>query len=419
TTPSAPLTTVEDSTTVNLTWSSLDANATKVHVLRSASAGPFVDIKATSSSVTSWADTTCLPGTTYAYKLQAMRDSDVSDLSPASSPVTTSASLSKPAKPTNLVATAQSSFAVGLRWTDNADNEEVYRVYRRDGTYIPFGQVSPDLPPGTTSWQDGTVTPSSLYTYIVKAVNAAGDSDWSNEAGVTTPAEPATPPGAPTALTGVAGTPRSVELIWSDNSSNEVGFRIERRTGAGAWTQVAATGADAIKWMDETVVPATVYSYRVKAHNAGGESAWSNEFAVTTPSDVQTVVIKLIIDKKNYTINGVSMMMDVAPVILESRTLGPVRYIAEALGAGVVWDPVERKVTLTRGSRMIELWIGKNTARVDGNYVLIDPENPEVKPVILPPGRTMLPFRFIAEQLGAGVGWDPGKREVTITYPAP
>ncbi|MCX6098176.1 MAG: stalk domain-containing protein [Caldiserica bacterium] len=207
-------------------------------------------------------------------------------------------------------------------------------------------------------------------------------------------------------------------MNWNDNSSNEEGFRIERHTGTGAWIQIKTLGVGAIKWMDETVSPATAYSYRVKAYNAGGDSAWSNEFTVTTPSDVQTVVIKLIIDKKNYTINGISMIMDVAPVIVESRTLGPVRYIAEALGADVAWDPVERKVTLTRGSKVIELWIGRNTARVGGLYVLIDPENPEVKPVILPPGRTMLPFRFIAEQLGASVGWDPVKREVTITYPA-
>jgi titin len=307
---------------------------------------------------------------------------------------------------------------VGLTWTDNANNETSYRVFRRDGAAVTAVQVSLDLPAGTVSWQDNGLAESSLYTYSVRAHNAAGDSGASNEAQVTTPAEPVAAPLAPTLLVGVAGTPRSVEVNWNDNSSNEEGFRLERHTGTGAWTQIKTLEVGAIKWMDETVSPATVYSYRVKAYNAGGESAWSNEFTVTTPSDMQTVVIKLIIDKKNYTINGVSMMMDVAPVILESRTLGPVRYVAEALGAEVAWDPAERKVTLTRGSKVIELWIGRNTARVDGAYVLIDPQNPEVKPVILPPGRTMLPFRFIAEQLGAGVGWDAVKREVTITYPA-
>jgi fibronectin type 3 domain-containing protein len=516
TTPSAPMATVGGSTTVNLTWGAPDANATSVHILRSASAGPFADIHTVASSVTSYADTTCLPGTTYAYKLQAVRDDDVSELSPVSSSVTTSAALavpaaptgltavaqsptavgltwadnasneasyqvyrkdgvallfnqvspdlpagtatwqdtsvaasslytyivkarnaagdsdasneaavttpaapvSVPAAPTGLTAVAQSPTAVGLTWTDNATNETAYKVYRRDSTHIVFGQVSPELPAGTTSYQDTTVAPSSYYTYLVKAVNAAGDSGWSNEASVTTPAAPVVAPSAPTILMGVAGTPRSVEVIWTDNASDETGFRIERRRGAGVWTQVKSLGPDAIKWLDETVEPATGYSYRVKAYNAGGDSPWSNEFTVTTPAEVQTVTIKLTIDKKNYTINGISMMMDVAPVILESRTLGPVRYVAEALGADVTWDPVERKVTLTRGGLVIELWVGRNTARVNGAYLLIDPQNPEVKPVILPPGRTMLPFRFIAEQLGAGVGWDAVKREVTITYPA-
>jgi hypothetical protein len=216
----------------------------------------------------------------------------------------------------------------------------------------------------------------------------------------------------------VAGTPRSVEINWIDNASNEDGFRVERRTGSGAWTLVKTLGTDAIKWLDETVVPSTAYSYRVRTYNAGGESGWSNEVTVTTPAEVQTTVIKLIIGEKAYTVNGVPMMMDVAPVILESRTLGPVRYIAEALGADVTWDAVERKATVTLGTKVLELWIGKNTARVNGAYTLIDPLNPEVKPIILPPGRTMLPFRFIAEQLGAVVEWDPVKREVTITYKA-
>ena len=417
TTPSAPLPAIAGSTSVKLTWGAPDANATSVQVLRSVSAGPFVALSTVGAGVTTFTDTSCLAGTVYAYKLQALRDDDMSELSPSSAPVETPAAVTAPAAPTGLTAVAQSPTTVGLTWTDNADNEISYRVYRRDGAAATPVQVSLDLPAGTTTWQDNGLQASSPYTYVVRAHNAAGDSGVSNEASVTTPAEPVTPPAAPTVLTGVAGTPRSVELNWIDNSVNEEGFRIERRTGGGAWTQVTAAAADAIKWMDEAVAPTTAYSYRVKAYNAGGESAWSNEFTVTTPSEVQTVVIKLIIDKKAYTVNGMQKTMDVAPVIMESRTLGPVRYIAEAIGAGVSWDAVERKATVTLGGRSIELWIGKNTARVDGAFVLIDPENPEVKPLILPPGRTMLPFRFIAEQLGAGVAWDPVKREVTITYP--
>jgi len=517
TTPSAPLGTVGGSTTVNLTWGAPDANATSVHILRSVSAGPFADLSTVTSSVTSFADSTCLPGATYAYKLHAVRGDDVSELSPASTSVTTPAALAAPATPTGLTATGQSPTAVGLTWTDNADNETSYHVFRRDGAALAFVQMSPDLPAGTTTWQDTSVAPSSLYTYAVKARNPSGDSGSSNEASVTTPAAPAAP-ATPTGLAAVAQSSTAVGLTWTDNASNETSYRVFRRDGAapaavqvsldlpastvswqdngltasslytytvkahnaagdsgssneasvttpaapvpvpttptglvataGSSTVVNLTWADnagnedsyrayrkegtatffvqvspdlpagTTAWQDTSVAPSSLYTYAVKARNPSGDSGWSNEASVTTPSAVQSVVMKLIIDKKNYTINGVSMMMDVAPVILESRTLGPVRYVAEALGADVAWDPVERKVTLTQGGKVIELWIGKNTARVEGAYMLIDPQNPEVKPVILPPGRTMLPFRFIAEQLGAGVEWDAVKREVTITYPA-
>ncbi len=517
TTPSAPMATVGGSTTVNLSWGAPDANATSVRVLRNVSAGPFANLATVASSVVSYTDTTCLPGTTYAYELQAVRDDDVSDLSSASSPVTTPAALTAPAAPTGLTAVAQSPTAVGLTWTDNAINEASYQVYRKDGTAVSFSQVSPDLPAGTTIWQDTSVVASSFYTYTVKAHNTAGDSSASNEATVTTPAAltapaaptgltavaqsptavgltwtdnaineasyqvyrkdgtavsfsqvspdlpagttiwqdtsvvassfytytvkahntagdssasneatvttPAVPvpvPAAPTNLVATAASPTVVNLTWADNAVNEDSYRAYRKQGSGAFVQVSPDlPAGTMTWQDTSVASSSQYTYAVKARNPSGDSGWSNEASVTTPSATQSVVMKLTIDKKNYTINGIAMTMDVAPVIRESRTLGPVRYVAEALGAEVAWDPVERKVTLTRGSTTIELWIGRNTARVNGAYVLIDPENPEVKPVILPPGRTMLPFRFIAEQLGASVGWDPVKREVTITYPAP
>jgi len=61
----------------------------------------------------------------------------------------------------------------------------------------------------------------------------------------------------------------------------------------------------------------------------------------------------------------------------------------------------------------IELWIGKNTAVVNGSEVMIDPNNPKVVPTIIE-DRTMLPARFIAEALGKEVSWDEKERKVTI-----
>jgi len=110
--------------------------------------------------------------------------------------------------------------------------------------------------------------------------------------------------------------------------------------------------------------------------------------------------------------------MDVAPIIYEERTLLPIRYVAEALGAEVSWNESEQKVTITFKDIVIELWISKNNAKVNGVYKFIDPENPKVTPIIIPPGRTMLPIRFIAENMGCKVDWDANLREVKVTYPA-
>lgn len=107
--------------------------------------------------------------------------------------------------------------------------------------------------------------------------------------------------------------------------------------------------------------------------------------------------------------------MDVSPVITEGRVMLPVKYVAEPLGASAVYDPIEKKVTVTSADKVIELWIGKNTASVNGEDVMIDPSNPNVVPYILPPGRTMMPLRFIGEQLGCTVNWDPNTQEAVLT----
>jgi len=155
------------------------------------------------------------------------------------------------------------------------------------------------------------------------------------------------------------------------------------------------------------------------AYNSGGNSLYSNEVTVSTLPAQFSTIIKFYIDSTTYYVNNAAKTMDAAPIILESRTVLPIRYVAETLGASVDWQPDEQKVTTIFNGKTVELWIGQNSARVDGNYKLIDPDNPNVVPVIIPPGRTMLPLRFIAENLGCRVDWNDTLKEVTVTYPAP
>ena len=77
--------------------------------------------------------------------------------------------------------------------------------------------------------------------------------------------------------------PRTVTLAWSDGSSNEAGFKIERSPdGTTNWTQIGTTGAGALTYADIGVAPLTTYYYRVRAYNAASNSAYSNVVSVTT-----------------------------------------------------------------------------------------------------------------------------------------
>jgi len=138
----------------------------------------------------------------------------------------------------------------------------------------------------------------------------------------------------------------------------------------------------------------------------------------TSPtSPPTTTFLQFHINDPTYFVNGTPQTMDAAPVIVESRTFLPVRYVAEELGATVDWFPPD-KVVIKHLGKTIELWIGQNSAAANGTSVMIDPGNPNVAPFIQPPGRTMMPLRFISENLGCKVDWLP-PGEVQVTYPAP
>lgn len=131
----------------------------------------------------------------------------------------------------------------------------------------------------------------------------------------------------------------------------------------------------------------------------------------------QTTII-LQIGNSSFTVNGTSNTLDSPPVIKNSRTLLPIRAIIESLGGTVGWDATERKVTVSLGSTTIELWIGKSIAKVNGVDTPIDAANSKVVPEIIN-SRTMLPLRFVTENLGCDVQWDGTTKTITITYPKP
>lgn len=242
-------------------------------------------------------------------------------------------------------------------------------------------------------------------------------------------------PLAPENLAAESVTSEKVKLTWEDKSVNETGFKLERATGGGSFSQVASLGEGIEKYTDESVQPGKTYSYRVRSYNAFGDSDYSNTLSVSTPAVVEeeeeaeeeetgaaetgtgSISMRFVINNKSYTLNGTTNYMDASPIIKEGRTLLPILYVADPLGAQVTWNSIEKKVTIFKTGKTIELWINNNTAKVNGASVMIDTGNPNVTPVIIPPGRTMLPLRFIADNLDCDVVWNAGDQSITVTYP--
>jgi hypothetical protein len=73
-----------------------------------------------------------------------------------------------------------------------------------------------------------------------------------------------------------------INLTWQDNSSDETGFKIERKTGYGSYSQIATVGAGVTSYSSVYLSAGTTYYYRVRAYNAAGNSDYSNEASAAT-----------------------------------------------------------------------------------------------------------------------------------------
>ena len=116
-------------------------------------------------------------------------------------------------------------------------------------------------------------------------------------------------------------------------------------------------------------------------------------------------------------VDGVAYQMDVAPYIdSNGRTQVPVRYLGDVLGMTATWDAKIQRVTLDEQKFTAEetLTIGSDelywaNGFADGTTVM------DTVPVIVPPGRTMLPARWVAQAVGYRVAWDAANQTVTVT----
>ena len=291
------------SATVVLNWTDNANNESSFTVNRSINGGltwtAIASIARTGAASTgvgavTYSDTTALANTAYTYQVVAV---NASGNSVASNNLSVAAIVA-PAAPTTVTATLASATSVTLRWTDASATESYFVVQRAPvtgGVVGTFANVfTLNMANGATTgtvqtYTDLNLVTGSTYAYRVVAANVVYPIATPAAASISavvqiTPQIPL--PAAPTALTAAARTTSAtVALSWTDNSTNEASFTINRSSNGGVtWTAIgtvartgaASTGVGAVTYNDLTALANTAYSYQVLAVNVSGSSAPSN-----------------------------------------------------------------------------------------------------------------------------------------------
>jgi FtsP/CotA-like multicopper oxidase with cupredoxin domain len=184
---------------------------------------------------------------------------------------------------------------VALTWTDgtpfnyvsqqptgtlgNPANEIGFVIQRapvgnngKPGAYVQIGTALANV----NTFTDPNAGPSATWSYIVVAFNASGNSP-------STPLIVTVPPTAPSNMVATLQAGPQIRLTWIDNSNNETNFVVERQIGGGAFGTLATLASNTTTYTDTTVQSNTTYTYRVKAANNAGSSAYATSSPIAVP----------------------------------------------------------------------------------------------------------------------------------------
>jgi titin len=256
-----------------------------------------LDASATTTSVTGLAE-----NTTYYFRLRGQNVAGYSGY--AQTQGTTF--LNPPAAPSGLSANATSPNTVQLNWTDNATNEGGFYVEQSTagGGFTQIAQLGPN----TTTLTVNGLSENTPYAFRVRAFNAAGTSNFSNTASVTTPYSL---PAAPSNLSAQTQSQTVINLNWQNNAGNATGYEVEQSTDGTNFGRVAQLGAGATSFQATNLNVATNYTFRVRAVNPAGGSGYSNTASAQTlpfppapPSGLAAVPLSQTVVQLNWTDNA-------------------------------------------------------------------------------------------------------------------
>ena len=258
------------------------------------------------------------------------------------------ASQTVPANPTSLTSTAAKPTEAPLAWTDNSGDEILFRVDRSTNgtTYTFLGYTQA----GVTAFRDTGLTPSTKYYYRVSAENPAGNSGYATYTYTTSSGIP----DAPSGLTASSVSANRVVLAWTDNSSDESLFRVERSLNGSTYTSIGTTSANVAAYTDSGLTSATQYYYRVRAENKYGNSSYATYSVTTLITEPTTQTTGLQFTAVN----------DGSETISLTAGNGTRRLLLMHAGASVTSNPVDNTTYIASSV------FGSGTQVGTGNYVI-------------------------------------------------
>ena len=140
-------------------------------------------------------------------------------------------------------------------------------------------------------------------------------------------------------------------------------------------------------------------SYDAKANAVVGYVVEEGSYFVVEKEDLTT--INMQIGNNGVVLNNENKILDAAPLISQNRTMVPLRFIAEAFGANVSWAQDTKTVTIVIDGKVLTMRINQELEGFGAAPIISN-------------GRTMVPIRYISEELGANVIWVPSTKTVAI-----
>jgi hypothetical protein len=179
----------------------------------------------------------------------------------------------------------------------------------------------------------------------------------------------------------------------------------------------APTGGagDTLYYSEAFAQPSAAASASILAP-AGAATAWTPlepvPPAAFTAAGLPDPALTVTIGAASADAGGASVALPEPARIVGGSTLLPLRALTQALGAAVAWDPATGGITVSLGARAATLTVGSTAATVDGSPVALDQPA-----VVVPPGVTLVPLRFLGQALGWQVGWDAAASEAVLLPP--